>query len=364
MILDVIIPTHNRNLMLSRTLRSLQNAMPPAGLTVRITVVDNNSVDDTRATVKKFAEKVDEHADSGRSPDRNKATRGPRALPVSYVFEARQGRSFALNAGIGATSGDLVGMIDDDEEIDPGWYSSIYRMFSAGGVDFIGGPYVPRWGADRPDWLPMNYLGAIGWIDGGDRIVPFDEEYPGILMGGNAIITRAMFKKVGVYNTSLGRNGTRLLAGEDDEMYQRLLAVGALGFYVPDLIIYHHIPPERLFKGYFRRWCFWRGVSAGVIDRDRRAPVVYLAGIPRYLIGDAARGLRQLFTGTVLKRRTHPSHIFSGELALWDAAGFFYGKHFYRTPASIVKSDSSRSASGLSPNRRSTDFSPPAEQPH
>ena len=344
MILDVIIPSHNRHLMLSRTLRSLQTATPPAGLTVRVTVVDNNSTDQTPATVKKFS-------------DGSESARGRRPNPVSYVFEPQQGRSFALNAGIAATNGDLIGMIDDDEEIDSGWYSSIHRMFSAGRVDFIGGPYVPRWGADRPDWLPMNYLGAIGWIDGGDRIVPFDETYPGILMGGNAVLTRAVLNKVGPYNTKLGRRGNRLLAGEDEEMYRRLLAAGARGFYVPDLVIYHYIPPERLLKSYFRRWCFWRGVSAGVIDRDRRMPVAYLAGIPRYLFGDAARGLRKLFTGTVLKRRAHPSHIFSGELALWDTAGFFYGKHFYRTPAGVVKADSSPSASSLSPNRRSTDFS-------
>jgi hypothetical protein len=27
-----------------------------------------------------------------------------------------------------------------------------------------------------------------------------------------------------------------------------------------------------------------------------------------------------------------PDQSFSGELAVWDLAGFFYGKHFYRPP--------------------------------
>jgi glycosyltransferase involved in cell wall biosynthesis len=310
MILDVIIPTHNRYLMLRRTLESLLAAIPPAALDVRVTVVDNNSADDTHATVKDY---------SGRFKN-----------GLNYVFEGLQGRSFALNAGIQATNGDLIGMIDDDEEIDRFWYTSIYSMFDRGGVDFIGGPYVPRWGADRPDWLPMNYLGAIGWIDGGDKVVPFDKTYPGILMGGNAVLTRDILNKVGLYNTSLGRSGARLLAGEDDEMYQRLLSVGARGLYVPDLIIYHYIPPERLLKGYFRRWCFWRGVSSGVIDRNRRMPVVYFGGIPRYLLGAAIRGAREVLTGLIVKKRGQSAHAFSSELAIWDAAGFFYGKHFYK----------------------------------
>ena len=313
MILDVIIPTHNRHLMLARTLESLLAAELPLSLSVRVTVVDNNSSDATRETVEAL---------SGRFKDN-----------LRYVFEGRQGRSFALNAGISSTDGDLIGMIDDDEEVDRLWFRSIESMFSSCEVDFIGGPYVPRWGAKEPEWLPLNYLGAIGWIDGGDTIVPFDRTYPGILMGGNAVLTRKILDKVGYYNTALGRRGTRLLAGEDDDMYRRLLAVGARGLYVPDLIIYHYIPPERLMKGYFRRWCFWRGVSAGVIDREQRMPVVYLGGIPRFLFGAAARGLCEAFAG-IVKRRSQSPRTFSGELALWDAAGFFYGKHFYRPPGS------------------------------
>lgn len=307
--LDVIIPTHNRARMLGATLESLLEAEVPPGLGVRITVVDNNSKDATRRTVESYAQRFE-----GR---------------LSYVFEGRQGRSFALNTGIASSSGDLVGMIDDDEEVDRSWYAAIQSVFSHGAIDFIGGPYVPRWGINPPDWLPMNRLGAIGWIDGGNEIVPFDANYPGILMGGNAVLTRAILNEVGLYNTQLGRTGTRLLAGEDDEMYQRLLAAGARGLYVPGLIIYHYIPAERLTKSYFRRWCFWRGVSAGLMDRQRPMPVVYFAGIPRYLYGEAARGLLGVLT-ELLRKRERPARAFSRELDVWDAAGFFYGKHFYR----------------------------------
>jgi hypothetical protein len=50
--------------------------------------------------------------------------------------------------------------------------------------------------------------------------------------------------------------------------------------YTPGLIIYHHIPADRLTRKYHRRWCYWRGVSQGLSDRDSRAPGRYLLGIP------------------------------------------------------------------------------------
>lgn len=318
--LDVIIPTYNRQELLQRTLRSLLDAEMPVGLRVEITVVDNNSKDRTREVVGEWSRKFD-----GR---------------LHYLSERQQGRSFALNAGIRATAGDLVGMIDDDEEIDRRWYQTLYTAMQNPQTDFLGGPYQPRWGARRPDWLPMQYLGVIGWIDGGDQARPYDASYPGILMGGNAVVRRHLFKKVGLYRTTLGRTNKRLLAGEDEEMYRRLLAAGARGWYLPDLVIYHYIPPERLTKSYFRRWCFWRGVSLGALsqetgaayakDAESAAAAAHWGGVPRWLYGEAARGLIKRVR-EALPRRRNPGQGFAGELAVWDLAGFFYGRHFHKS---------------------------------
>ena len=55
--LDVIIPTYNRHEMLRRTLNSLLAAEVPHGLDVRVTVVDNNSTDQTRQTVEDYTKR-------------------------------------------------------------------------------------------------------------------------------------------------------------------------------------------------------------------------------------------------------------------------------------------------------------------
>lgn len=309
MLLDVIIPTYNREDLLPRTLQSLLEASVPAGLHVRVTVVDNNSTDRTRAIVEAWKSRFDER--------------------LLYLFEAKQGRSAAINAGIRATDGDIVGLIDDDEEIDAGWFECVQAMFAEGNVDFIGGPCVPRWAIACPAWFPPEYRGVIGWVDGGDQLVPFADEYPGILMGGNAILARSVLEKIGLYSEALGRTEKALLSCEDEELYRRLREAGARGFYCPQLIIHHYVPAERLTRSYFRRWCFWRGVSQGLIDRERKQPVTYFAGVPRFLFGRAARGAIRR-AKDMWGRRREPGDRFADELALWDLAGFFYGKHFYR----------------------------------
>jgi glycosyltransferase involved in cell wall biosynthesis len=316
--LDVIIPTYNRCDMLARTLQSLLDAVRPSSMEIGVTVVDNNSTDATRALVEQW--------------------RGKFAGSLEYVFERRQGRSHALNAGIAHTDGDLVGMIDDDEEVDAEWFRQVERWFSDSDIDFIGGPYLPRWGAEPPEWLPRTHRGVIGWVENGNEVVPFGPGNDAILMGGNAVVRRETLRKVGAYSSTLGRTATRLWSCEDQEMFDRLMSIGARGLFVPELIIYHFVPPARLTRKYHRSWCFWRGASLGVMDRTKREPVVYLLGVPRYLIGNAVRGLGVLARGLFGKRE--PATSFSSELAVWDLAGFFYGKHLYRSKPDVSAQDS------------------------
>lgn len=305
--LDLIITTHNRAALLGRAVESVFRADRPDELQVVVHIVDNASTDDTVAV-----------ADALRN------TFGRR---VSYLYEPRGGKSQALNTGIAATSGDLVGMIDDDEEVEAGWLLQTARAFQDQGVDFIGGPYIPRWSSQPPDWLPREYLGALGWADSGRQPAVYGRDFAGMLKGGNAVIRRKVLERVGPYATHLGPTPRyRLMSCEDEDMYLRLLATGARGLYVPDLIVYHYIGTERMTRRYFRRWCFWRGVSQGLRDRHVGERVPRIVGIPRWIVGAAVRA--SLARARAVMRR-RPGN-FAEELALWDVAGFFYGRHFYR----------------------------------
>lgn len=302
--LDVVVPTYKRSHLLRRTLSSLLQAPAPDGLSVTILVVDNNSEDDTEQVVHDIAAQ---------------ATRR-----VHYVRETRQGLSHARNAGIRAGAGELIGFVDDDEEIDAQWYHAVAREFAAEATEFIGGPYLPNWSAPAPHWLPPGYHAAIGVVNPKPRSA-MDRAFQGNLMGGNAVIRRSVFDRVGMYSTRLGRSGKGLLSEEDAEFFRRLLAAGVHGLHVPDLIIYHYIPRERLTRQYHRRWCYWRGVSQGVLDREMQEPVAYSLGVPRYRIGRAITGLVTL--PRHLLSTQGQGQAFACELAVWDLLGFLYGKH-------------------------------------
>ena len=303
--LDVVVPTYNRSQLLRRTISSLLRAPVPALLEVTVLIVDNNSKDDTEQVVRDI---------------QSQAVR-----PVVYIKETNQGSSHARNAGIRAGVGDILGFIDDDEEIDENWYNVVAREFSDQATQFIGGPYLPNWAAPAPKWLPPGYHAVIGVLLPKPRS-PFGGTFPGILMGGNAVIRRDVF--VGLYSTKLGRSGKGLLSDEDAEFYRRLCHAGLHGVYVPDLIIHHYIPADRLTRHYHRRWCYWRGVSLGVSDRDSKANVRYMFGVPRYTIGRALRGLASIPRHMFITREA--GQVFADELALWDLLGFIYGKHFIR----------------------------------
>ncbi len=299
-------PTYNRSWLLRRTISSLLQAPVPEGLDVTLVICDNNSKDDTEQVVREF--------ESQNS-----------APAVVYVKETNQGLSHSRNAGIRAGKSEIIGFIDDDEEIRDDWYKVVAREFADPETQFIGGCCLANWEVPAPDWLPPGYHAVIGVVEPKPRAA-FDDNFKGNLMGGNAVVRRTVFERVGMYDTRLGRGAKGLLSDEDAEFYRRLRAADIHGMYVPDLAMYHYIPAKRLTRKYHRSWCFWRGVSQGLSDKVTKEDTAYFLGMPRYKIGRAMKGLAGL-PGQLLSRK-NPGERFSQELAIWDLMGFVRGKYF------------------------------------
>jgi glycosyltransferase involved in cell wall biosynthesis len=316
MMIDVVIPTYNRSSLLARTLESLIAARRPESLRCRVIVVDNNSKDDTRSLVEAYIPRFD-----------------PGAL--LYVFEQKPGRSHALNAGIAASNADLVGMIDDDEEVDGAWLEEIGRAFADPALDFITGPCMPRWEIAPPAWVPQRSSGVIGWVYGGPEVRTFGQDYEGVLMGGNAVVRSAVLRRTRGYDPALGRTSDgRLLSCEDRGMQTELEALGARGQYRPGLVIHHWVPRDRLTKSYYRKWHFWHGVSNGVLERTTPSPVARLLGVPRYRVGMLVRDCAALLPGLLgIGRLKHPSERFDAWLNAVDLAGLWYGRYFFKSGA-------------------------------
>jgi len=308
--IDVIVATYNRARFLRDLLESVVCAPVPPDVTITVTVVDNNSTDDTAAVVGEVA---------------RYSTR-----PVRYIVETAPGKSAALNAGIRHTAGDIVAFLDDDEVVGPGWFESLVRVLSDERIDFVSGRCLTMWGAMHPPaWLPRAYPAVIGGVDGGPRLLAFEREYDGTLSGGNSAIRRTVLARVGGFSTRLGpRADGRLMSCEDEEIYLRLVDAGARGVYATDLVVHHHVHAERVTRRYHRRWCFWRGVSKAVVHAGRPGDLPHIAGVPRFLYGAAVRALLVMIRPPI--DSVAAAARFNAELALWDLAGFLYGRYLYR----------------------------------
>ena len=128
-----------------------------------------------------------------------------------------------------------------NRSIDPG-FAVFTKCFPVAMWISLGALVSPIGSCSPPSWLPPSKVGVIGVVDAGSQHVYGTSQ--AMLMGGNAVISRAVLQKVGLYATDLGRKGDRPLADEDTDMYMRLLAAGARGIYVPDLV-YLSLYPSR-----------------------------------------------------------------------------------------------------------------------
>lgn len=302
--IDLLVPTYDRCELLAGCLDSVVRAVKPEGIDWRVIVIDNNSRDDTRKVVQSFSERHGER--------------------VEYLFEQRQGRSAALNCGIEHSCAELIGMIDDDEQLDVNWFQVAIRTFADPETDYCGGPCLPLWRAIRPEWLPVGAWGGVLSADDPDLLPITPTKFDGdrfFLRGGNAIIRRSVLQEVGGYSLALGRKGSDLGSCEDHDMFDRLRNSGAVGIFEPRLIIYHLVPPERVTRKYFRYWVFRHARSLALLDRSRAQEVKYVGRVPRYLIGSAFRSIPALFLAGRVPAR------FSAELQWWNLAGYWYGAY-------------------------------------
>jgi hypothetical protein len=311
--LDVIIATYNRKEMLQTAIRSVLDLQPPLGMTVRVIVADNNSADGTRDLVKSLSCVLDKR--------------------LHYLFEPRQGKSYALNSAIAAAEGDLVAIIDDDEEVQPDWLNRVFDLFQNPTVQYAGGRTLPKSITLLPGWVPTSeFRAVIGWAEGPSETCLYTANDPKVfLMGGNAVFRREFLQAMGPtpYNVKFGRKGGGLLTADDD-MYERVLATGAMGVYDPTLIVHHAVQPHMLTKRYYRRWCFWCAVSCGALERTQPSPGSSVLGVPRWKLRRGIESLGRLFLRKCSPDRNQRNRSFVDELHVVQTAGLLYGRFFFR----------------------------------
>lgn len=292
----VIVCTFNRSESLAKALASAAVQELPACVTWEVLVVDNNSTDQTRHIVEEFSRKC---------PGRYR-----------YLFEPRQGKSYALNSGIREAHGDVLAFIDDDVIAEPTWLQNLTEHLLNGDCAGVAGRILPEKSFTPPSWIPLQDRYALAPLA---VFTPNLEAGPltDTPFGANMAFHRRVFEKHGGFRTDLGPQpgGASPQKSEDSEFGHRVLAAGEKLRYEPSAVVYHSVPAERVRKPYFLAW--WRDKARSDI-RAFGLPTDtswVIAGVPLYLFRRFALwSVRAWFTLNSARR-------FSCRIKAWSNLG-------------------------------------------
>lgn len=286
--LSIGIATWNRSDLLSQTLDSLCQMHIPAGVDWEILVCDNNSTDATRPTVECFRSR----------------------LPIRYLFEPTQGKSYALNRIIAQACGEWLLFLDDDIRVSRTWlegYLQGIRRYPRAGV--LGGPILP--GMHRPlnqrqAFLLRQYPAVFGVLEI-DRDQPMRPPHL-TAFGANLALRREALRPTPQsdpegFATDRGMMGRRRISGEDVLMVQRILNRGWEGWLLKEPSVQHCLQPSDLTLRRFWRWHAALGQSWALADGG---PLPGRFGIPFW----AWRRWLRLLARAALAWRPWPTKTF------------------------------------------------------
>jgi len=298
--ITIILCTYNRGPLLAAALESVAASTLPESVEWEVLVMDNNSTDQTRVVVEDFRR---------RYPGR-----------FRYLFEPRQGKSYALNTAITAAKGDVLAFLDDDVIVETSWLRNLTLPFESGEWAGTGGRILPQWSCSTPHWLPekgWHVAGPLALFDMNASSGPLHEPP----FGTNMAFRKDMFEKYGNFRTDLGRCGRGLISNEDTEFGRRLLAGGEALRYQPSAVVYHPVTQARVTKRYYLRWWF-----------DKARTDVRELGVPNdahwLICGVPAVNFRRLLRWTVQWMVTmNPRLRFEQKLKVWVNMGLIVECH-------------------------------------
>jgi glycosyltransferase involved in cell wall biosynthesis len=244
----VVIVTHDRPEALRDTLAAVARLSCPGQW--ETLVVDNGSAPPTAEVV----------------------VQARRTFPVAlhYLYEPRRGKYFALNTAIARSNAAFIAATDDDAAPAVDWLERAADGFSRYGCDFVGGRVYPIWERTPPGWLTLDSAitgKVLGLLDHG----PFPREFgrDGISwpLGVNVAYRREVFDRVGPFEGRLGRVAGTLRNQAQREWHIRARSAGVRGMYLPDMVVGHHVPADRLKRHYFHRWFYWHGISRSILNQ-------------------------------------------------------------------------------------------------
>lgn len=242
--IEVAICSHNGSARLPAVLRALAVQTLP-GNAWSVLLVDNASTDDTADAARR----------AWTRPD----------VTLRIIAEPRPGLNFARERAWANASLPLVCFCDDDNVLAPEYLEQAIRLMEelplAGALGGIGQAVSE---SPLPEWFAAAARSyAVGPQAGADGQVTASG---GCLYGAAIIVRRSAWNQLtstGFKPRLLGREGTRLNAGDDNELCLALLSTGWRLYFSHRLVFQHVIPASRLSETYCR--ALYRGFGEATI---------------------------------------------------------------------------------------------------
>jgi len=223
---SIIIATRNRAGSLRKMLATLDRVQLPL-VGAEVIVVDNGSNDETPQIL----------------ADWEKAGRARQRLRVE-----QPGKSRALNAVIRTAQGEILAFLDDDVVVHPSYLVELWDYFATHDCAAAQGAVLwPPGTDDDPSLRPLlkRYQSCIVRADLPTDALPYS------LRGANMAVRRSVFKMIGLFlDERLGPGAAGF--SEDDELADRIRALGGWIGYARAAQVIHEVDNARLTEDYFR----------------------------------------------------------------------------------------------------------------
>ena len=239
--LSVLMATHNGSDTIDRTLQAMSELVPPAG-GWKLIVVNNASTDDTEARILSWRDR----------------------LPLSYLFEPRLGKPFALNTALERAEGDFIVMTDDDVLPERNWLTEWRRVADAyPQLDLFGGAIAPQFPEAPPSWPMLDIHLTV--LYGATPPYPEGQLESAHVLGANMAV-RARIRDRGWRFGQAFMVGAQGLMGEDSDFVRRLAGAGHGVGFAPGALVHHIIHPEQMSWWWMQRRFFRHGRTVYVLE--------------------------------------------------------------------------------------------------
>jgi len=237
--ITIVIPTHNRNDLLSRTLDSLSKIDLP--INYRQTIVIENG---------------------GEFGAKQVVSQASSHLRVDYQYYENGNKSAALNHVLSLVDDDLLVFFDDDIRVAKGLLQSYASMAADWPHCFFGGPMECDYEEDPESWVRLP-PSALGWSPREDS-----SGQSLVFLGCNWAAFTEHLRLSGGFDPRVGPGGTTGARGQETLMQNKLREHGYSPRYIPDAMVWHYVPSNRCSERWALERAYQNGLTKGLEDQD------------------------------------------------------------------------------------------------